>query len=270
MPYQPGDRLEGVTTMVTGVEKILHPDGKIEMIYLASLSSPQDPLNITSVKLAGDNLTGFESLIMLHVKIWGTFQVNGDQPTIQVERYEKAYPNEIYQAWLGRQVVATLEGRQVMLFTDASGKQYVLARSLGDSPFALEDGFRGEQFILEGTLSPDTFAGYPIIIESMAFISPGSTDLNGYQVQGNQVTEIDLRGTQDQPSQEQDSLKEVVIDKVELVYFAYDLSHGGGFDLNTSPMRFVQPVWRFTGKLGDGRLVQILVQAVIDEYLVDQ
>ena len=65
----------------------------------------------------------------------------------------------------------------------------------------------------------------------------------------------------------QDSVKNVVIDQVELVYFAYDFSHGGGFDVNTSPMRYVQPVWRFSGKLDDGRLVQVLVQAVTDDYL---
>lgn len=269
MPYQSGDRLEGVIANLEVVEKINYSGGKTEMAYLVGLPNPKDPLNVTSVKLAGDNLQGLESLIMLHVKIWGTFQVVDEVPTIQVERYEKAYPDEIYRAWLGREKVVTLAGRKALLFTDISGMQYVFERSIENSPVDLEDGYRGEQFVVEGTLSHETFAGYPMILESMSFIAPGRTDLSGYQVQGNKVTEDYEGGSTPQPPLAQDSVKDVVIDQVELVYFAYDFSHGGGIDLNTSPMRFVQPVWRFSGKLDDGRLVDVLVQAVTDEYLSD-
>ena len=178
-------------------------------------------------------------------------------PTIQVERYEKAYPEEIYRAWLGHEKVVTLAGQKVMLFTDSSGKQYVFEHSLENSPVGLEDGYRGAQFVVEGTLSHESFAGYPMILESLSFIAPERTDLNGYQVQGNKVVEDYEGGATPQPTLVQDSVKNVVIDQVELCYFAYDFSHGGGFDLNTSPMRFVQPVWRFSGKLDDGRLVQM-------------
>ena len=139
------------------------------MAYLASLPNPKDPLNVTTVKLVGVNLQGLDSLIKLHIKLWGTFQVVDELPAIQVERYEKAYPDEIYRAWLGREKVVTLDGRQVMLFTDISGKQYVFERSIENSPVGLEDGFRGEQFVVEGTLSHETFAGYPMILESMGF-----------------------------------------------------------------------------------------------------
>ncbi len=239
------------------------------MVYLASLPNPNDPLNVISVNLSGDNLQGLDSLNKLHVKIWGTFQMAGEVPTIQVERYEKAYPDEVYQAWLGHEKVVTLEGRPVMLFTDISGKQYVFERSIENSPVGMEDGFRGEQFVVEGTLSLKTFAGYPMILEFAASIAPGRTDLSGYQLQGNQVFEDHQEGATPPPPLAQDSVKNVVIDQVELVYFAYDFSHGGGFDVNTSPMRYVQPVWRFSGKLNDGRLVQVLVQAVTDQYLVE-
>ncbi|MBE3144691.1 MAG: hypothetical protein IMZ61_12340 [Planctomycetes bacterium] len=257
-----------MTATLDSVEKITYAGGKTEMAYLVGLPSPKDPPNMTSAKLIGDNLPGLESLIKLHVKIWGTFQMVNEVPTIQVERYEKAYPNELYRAWLGHEKVVTLEGRKVLLFTDISGKQYVFGRSIQNSPVDLEDGYRGKQFVVEGTLSHETFAGYPMILESMSHIAPGRTDLSGYQVQGNKVIIRGYKGgSTPQPPLAQDSVKDVVIDQVELVYFAYDFSHGGGIDLNTSPMRYVQPVWRFSGKLDDGRLVQILVQAVTDEYL---
>jgi hypothetical protein len=267
LPYQSGDRLEGVVANLEVVEKITYGDGRTEMVYLVGLPSPTDPTAVISVKLRGDALQGLDSLIRLHVKLWGTFQVGDQIPTIQVERYEKAYPDEIYKAWLGHEKVVTLAGRQVMLFTDINGKQYVFERSIENSPVGLEDGFRGEQFVVEGTLSHETYAGYPMILESSASIAPGRTDLIGYVVQGNRVGEDYENGSTPQPPLAQDSVKNVVIDQAELVYFAYDFSHGGGYDLNTSPMRYVQPVWRFSGKLDDGRLVQVLVQAVTDEYL---
>jgi hypothetical protein len=261
--------LEGVIVSLGQVQKIIYAGGTTEMAYMASLPNPNDPLNITSVKLVGDGaaLQGLESLNKLHVKVWGTFQMLGEQPAIQVERYEKAYADETYGAWLGHEKVVTLEGRQVMLFTDISGKQYVFERSIENSPSVLEDGFNGEQFVVEGTLSQETFAGYPMILEYSASIAPGRTDLSGYQFQGNKVFEDHEEGATPQPPLAQDSVKNVVIDQAELVYFAYDFSHGGGFDVNTSPMRYVQPVWRFSGKLNDGRLVQVLVQAVTDQYL---
>jgi len=270
-PYQPGDRLEGVIVSLDQVEKIVYAGGQTEMAYMASVPNPKDPLNITAVKLLGDgaSLQGLDSLNKLHIKVWGTFQMVDQVPTIQVERYEKAYPDEIYGAWLGHEKVVTLDGRQVMLFTDISGKQYVFERSIENSPVSLEDGFRGEQFVVEGTLSHAAFGNYPMILESMASIAPGRTDLSGYQLQGNKVFEDHEEGATPQPPLEQDSVKNVVIDQVELVYFAYDFSHGGGYDVNTSPMRYVQPVWRFSGKLSDGRLVQVLVQAVMDQYLAE-
>jgi len=180
-----------------------------------------------------------------------------------VNRHEKAYPDEVVQAWLGRQQVVTLGGRRVLLFTDASGKQYVMSSSFGFASEDLEDGFRGEQFIVEGIVSRDAYAGYPVIDESIASIAPGRSDLSGYEIQSNRVGVAKV-GDGPEPWVE---LGDVVIDRVEWSYFAYDVSHGGPLDLASSPMRFVQPVWVFYGRLADGRLVQVLVQAVTDEYL---
>jgi hypothetical protein len=165
---------------------------------------------------------------------------------------------------LGKQKVETLEGRKVLLFTDINHKQYILSHSLRMPSEHLQDDFNGEQFIVEGTLSQDTYAGYPIINDFSGQIAPGRLNLDGYQLKSNQIYEQAI----EEPILEQDTVKDVIIDKVEMVYFAYDFSHGGGgVDLNNNPMRFVQPVWRFSGKLGDGRLVEVLVQAVSDKYL---
>jgi hypothetical protein len=58
------------------------------------------------------------------------------------------------------------------------------------------------------------------------------------------------------------------IDSIQLVYFAYDLTQGGGgLAISESPVRFVQPVWWFSGTLSNGQIIEILVQAVTDAYL---
>ena len=57
MPYQSGDRLEGVVANLEVVEKITYSDGRTEMVYLVGLPDPKNPLNVTSVKLIGDKLS---------------------------------------------------------------------------------------------------------------------------------------------------------------------------------------------------------------------
>jgi hypothetical protein len=58
----------------------------------------------------------------------------------------------------------------------------------------------------------------------------------------------------------------IIIEKAELVYFISDPRFA------TSPSPFIrssylQPMWRFTGHDRNGNLVEILVQALKDEYL---
>ena len=268
LPYQNGQKLEGVTGILHNVNKQVDSNGNSVMHYNLELPMPDNPQDGRSVELTGAGAQGLEALIKLHVKVWGAFQIVNGSATLQVERYEKAYPDEKVQAWLGHEKVDTLNGRKVLLFTDSTGKQYVLSMSLMMPEQFVEDGFRGEQFIVEGLLSQETYAGYPIITEFEESIAPGRTDLSGYQLHSTQVlVESGYPAETPAPPLQQSSVTSVVIDKVELAYFAYDFSHGGGSDLDTSPARFVQPVWRFSGKLNDGRSVEVLVQAVVDAYL---
>ena len=128
----------------------------------------------------------------------------------------------------------------------------------------LSDPFNGAQCIIEGVLSQDTYEGMPMVVEFTGSIAVGATDLSGYTVQSSQIY--------DQPEMPTTFTEQVTnntnIDSVELVYFAYDLTQGGGgFAISESPVRFVQPVWRFSGTMADGQIIEILVQAVTDEYL---
>jgi hypothetical protein len=57
---------------------------------------------------------------------------------------------------------------------------------------------------------------------------------------------------------------------VELVYAAAFLNRCAGLDQSSAadaPWLNVQPVWRFSGHLEDGRTFEIQVQGLPDEYL---
>jgi len=60
------------------------------------------------------------------------------------------------------------------------------------------------------------------------------------------------------------------VDQVELVYAAAFLERCSNLATTNpadAPWLVVQPVWRFTGRLDDGRVFEIQVQALPDEYL---
>ncbi|MDY6873811.1 MAG: hypothetical protein SVR81_07595, partial [Chloroflexota bacterium] len=264
MPYDMGDPVEGLVGTLS-VQRMVRNDGSKYILAYLSAPTPDEPESYRYYQLLGDGLEDLESLNRFHARVWGTYtQDDHGQPAIQLARFEKAYPEEIIQAWLGVQTVVELDGRKVMTFTDTTGQQYVLFYSLITSEEYLVDFFEGAQIILEGALTQDTYAGLPVLRELGSRPAEGITNLDDYDIQAGEVYE--------QPAFEDEIADDMAdginIDTVELVYFAYDLRHGGGgLPLSESPTRFIQPVWRFSGALADGRLVDILVQAVTDDYL---
>jgi hypothetical protein len=265
LPYEVGEQIDDLVGTLT-MRRIVKNDGtKVTLAYLGAYH-PDDPQIYIGYQLLDEDLTPLESLIMLHLRVSGTFTVMEDgSPAIQLQSVEKAYPDEKVEAWLGTQQLIELGGRPVMQFTDSiSGEQYILSRSLTMPVEFLTDGFNGGQFIIEGVLSQDTYEGLPMITEFAGTIAVGVTDLDDYVIYTNQIF--------DEPEMPATFSEQVTnninIDSVELAYFYYDLTQGGGgLPISESPIRFVQPVWQFSGTLSDGRLVKIVVQAVTDEYL---
>lgn len=264
MPYEVGDSVEELVGILN-VYRIVDSDGNTETFASLTAPLPDDPQSYRSYQLLGEDLQALDDLRQLHLRVWGTYtQTEDGLPAIDLQRSEKAYPEETIQAWMGDQVVVELGGRKVMLFTDTAGQQYVLFRSLTTPEEYLEDFFEGARIILEGALTQETYEGLPVIREMGSRPAAGITDLDDYDIRAGEVYE--------QPAYN-DAITDnmaggINIGTAELAYFAYDLSHGGGgLPLSESPARFVQPVWRFSGTLADGRLVDILVQAVTDDYL---
>jgi hypothetical protein len=264
MPYEVGDPVEELVGTLY-VSRIVQSDGNTVTFATLTAPLPDDPQSYRSYQLLGEDLQALDGLHQLHLRVWGTYtQTEEGLPAIDLLRYEKAYPKETIQAWLGDRAVVDLGGRKVMLFTDTAGQQYVLFRSLTTPEEVPEDFFEGSRIILEGALTQETYAGLPVIREMGSRPAAGITDLDDYDIQAGEIYE--------QPAYN-DPITDnkaggINIGTAELAYFAYDLSHGGGgLPLDESPARFVQPVWQFSGTLRDGRLVEVLVQAVTDEYL---
>lgn len=262
MPYEMGDPVEELVGTLS-VRRIVRNDGSKYILDYLTAPLPDDPEAYRYYQLVGEGLEDLETLNNLHLRVWGTYtQVENNQPAIQLDPFEKAYPEETIQAWLGHEDVVELGGRKVLKFTDVNGAQYIIDSSLFVDPQILYEMYNGQRIIIEGVLEQEPYEGLPIIQEIGSRLAVGLTDLNGYEIYAGKVY--------DEPESQTLSNVDssILIDSVELVYFAFDLNHGGGgAPLSESPARFIQPVWRFSGTLADGRLVDILVQAVMDDYL---
>ena len=220
--------------------------------------------------LTGPQTEALAGLRNLPVRVWGKVTGAGkdNSPVIEVERFEEVYPGLRIQAWLGTWKPVTLEGKQVILFTTKDGQQFVLRSSIQQGKSAAL-GVEGDQVIIEGLAEPgNTFGGYPVITEKGGQIANKITDLSGYQIESNAI------GLWDEAAAIGPSAQEIrgnaTVDKVELVYATAFLERCGNLATTNpadAPWLVVQPVWRFTGRLDDGRVFEIQVQALPDEYL---
>lgn len=203
------------------------------------------------------------------------FKVNGEvvriqdnRPVLQVESFEPLYPGLQIQAWIGTQEAITLEDQKALLFNTEDGRTFVLKYSIGSGEES-RIGLPGDRVIIEGLALPgQTFGGYPVLQEMAAGTASEGEDLSTYQITSNQPVVRDgwaggepdlsaLAGT-------------VTIDNIELVYSAISLRHctaDQAGDPEVAPYLAVQPVWRFRGTFEDGRLFEIQVQALPDEFL---
>jgi hypothetical protein len=205
----------------------------------------------------------------LPVKVTGEIiRYQENRPVINVERIEPLYSGLQIQAWIGTQEAVTLEDQPAMLFNTEDGQTFVLKYSIGSGEES-RIGLPGDRVIIEGLAIPgQTFGGYPVLQEMSAETTSEGKDLSSYQITSNQPFVMDgltasapdlstLEGT-------------VTINEIELVYSAISLRHciaAQASNPDLPPYLVVQPVWRFQGVFDDGRLFEVQVQALPDEFL---
>jgi hypothetical protein len=269
-PYQIGQAVEGATGSVH-VRQYLSTQGETRFDYYFS-GDPVGSVSSWAAHLTGDGAQELRGLNSLPVRVWGTVSgLNEDGwPEIEVERFEEVYPGLRIQAWLGTWEPATLEGKEVLLFTTREGEQFVLSSSI-DFGISTAVGLDGDQVVIEGLATPgNTFGGYPVITEFSSSMGKDLTDLSGYEITSNRPELIDEHYLES--TQAEDLQGTGKVEKVELVYTTASLMgcRGMGFtesDLQAAPWTIVQPVWRFTGTFENGRPFEIQIQALAEEYL---
>jgi hypothetical protein len=270
-PFKVGDKVDGVQGILTIYRHILM-DGK-ETIDANLSGEPGDFFpDYWTLRLTGDQVAALEPYAGLPMKAWGT--VNGVTsegfPILLIERFEEAYPGLKIEAWLGKTESATVEGQEVLIFTTTDGKQFVLASSIDPNNPLPEYGLPGDQLVVEGLARPDrSFGGYPLIDPFGISVANGMTSLDSYQIDANQVRVWDERQSSSSADLAQALSGKAVVDKVELVYAAASLQQCFGnteTDPEKAPWLYVQPAWRFTGHLEDGKTFEIQVQAAEGLY----
>ena len=270
-PYQVGDEVEvegmvGATIYANGDER------RVAAWFSVGLGPDYD----LSYRLSSspDLLEELAQYDRLHLRLRARVIPDEDMPlgqALEVISFEKVWPEEKVQGFLGTIGVETLDGREVAIFTDKeSGQRYVLFHSLDPdfTPDFIHDFYDyrpgvHRQLFLTGVVRPDqTFAGLPVIEE--AGTRSGSdvdaaTSADQLPLEVPQVIEesrMRLKGR-------------AIIDRVELAYYAPPGALGERPDTEVRPeFSLVQPVWVFHGHTEDGRATfHAYVQAVADDYL---
>ncbi len=279
IPFEIGQGVE-----VTGVvHAIIYVDGDTRRVE-ASLDVDEPGEELPSYPLVGPQelLEEIAQHDRLHVRVWGRIVSSAegwapDGQAIEVERFERLWPEERLQGFLGHVDLETLEGREVAVFTDhETDQRYVLAPSLEVEDYwapGRDPILDFDQIFMAGVVHPEkTYAGLLILMpvsmqhgqETEAATSPDEFPLEvGPQV----VDEAARMGGQLQGA--------FVVDRVELAYYyepqpGYVARSTDGPPPTQEPAEtIVQPVWVFYGHNADDttRFVAY-VQAVAEEHVV--
>jgi hypothetical protein len=271
-PFQPGDAVDGASGSVH-VHKTIALNGESSYDFYFTGDAVGSSTDAWAAHLSGENSQELEMLNNLPVRIWGSVTGVHDDgwPDIELERFEEVYPGLRFQAWLGTWESVTLEGKDVLLFTTLEGEAFILGMSIDYGTSAVT-GLQGDRMVIEGLAIPgQSFGGYPVITEFGSTVTGDDTiDLSKYEITSNRPSIYDESFSESTQAERLEGKAKV--EKVELVYATASLGNCRGMGLSETdpllaPWLNVQPVWRFSGSLDDGRTFEIQIQALREEYL---
>ena len=257
-PDLTGQRVEGIQGRPwVFIHQYSDGSTRVEVMFNAD-PNPSIPAE-SSIYLEGPGIAGIEAFHNLPVRVWGVIsESKGYLQKVNVEKVEPVYPGVTVQAWLGKFDQANLEGKDVMLFTNSDGVQYVLNSSV-ENPGNDRGLAPGDPVVVEGILTPDkTFGGHPVITDYSVAPAPGMQSLENYHSISIEPVVIPEPG-------KAGSRRIGTVTKIELAYYTDKpryVNHEPG-----TPLPFVQPVWKFSGTYDDGAPFELVVQALNPLYL---
>jgi hypothetical protein len=253
---QAADGLEGQLQIV----KMANPDGSQSRLALLA-ENPLDQLDGWRILLTGPGLAGIEQYDHLWVRVWGRY-VYDQIPRVEVERFEKAYPEQKVQAWLGTLEKATVQNQHVAVLVTPQDDRYVLASSLQWLKSEDEQMLTGRKVLIKGVLRPEELGGFPVIDDlgsQWGSEVDQMTDVQDYQP--TLQPEVVIAA----PREDSALSGKAFVDQVELVYYPVP-DDSMSKDATTQPIS-IQPLWRFAGHAENGNTFEIFIQAVTSSYL---
>jgi hypothetical protein len=241
-------------------------DGSLRAEY--ALVSKHYPLMI----LQGDDLEKLQEYHNRPVNIWGTI-VGYDTrigwiPIVEVEKFEIPFPDLDFQILRGTEKMADMTGHG--LFVSDDGTTYFMLDRFGGPQPGISTFEQYDHVLVEALAIPgETAEGFPairIFNQSQPFEDhPGQTISLPLQADQPVVLEEAVGSSVILPTPEPPSGPTITIEKVELVYFIRDPHQRS--TLETNDPEYIQPVWQFYGHDSNGRELEVLVQALNDEFL---
>ena len=276
--FELGQRVE-----VTGVvHAAVYVDGQSRRLEVQlDVDEPEEELPAYPLVAPQELLEEIAQHHRLHLEVSGQIvpyegpRASPGGQAIQVESYQRLWPEERLQAFLGHVALETLEGREVAVFTDrATGERYVLAPSLEVQGYfapGRDPMLDQEQILLAGVVHPErTYAG-------LSVLAPYQTQWGSRVSTAARVEELSPElgpPVVDEAGRARGVQGALVVDRVELAYY-YEFRSPSVVVSVDEPLAMlgpvetiVQPVWVFHGRSSDGAIrFTAYVQAVVEEYL---
>ncbi len=142
-----------------------------------------------SAELRGEKLTELDTHLHTMIRVWGTYQVENNQPVIMVDRWERVDPAEKVSIWQGSLEARDVNGKNAYILTTQDGQKYILKASMSYPPEAFENPIPAVNgaITVEGVLLAETINGYPVIRDVMMDNSRPVGDL---KIQSTQMMDI--------------------------------------------------------------------------------
>ncbi|MFW6135845.1 MAG: LysM peptidoglycan-binding domain-containing protein [Chloroflexota bacterium] len=277
LPFEIGETVE-----ISGVLHATIYEGEESRRVEAGLvvdDGPQCPLSGPL-----DVLEDVAQLDGLHVRVRGEVTSTGQARTmggyaIAVEAFEKVWPEEHVEGFLGHVEEETLEGETVAVFTDHETEQrYVVASSLeGEGPgrsIGPYPSAGAEQYFVVGVVQPgETFAGMPVLRirrQHRNSQTEAATSADEIPLEIPEVIDESRAFPGPFPGLE----GALLVDRADLVYYyeptaPYPATAPGGTPLTPEPVeQIVQPVWVFYGHDEDDTVrFTAYIQAAADDLI---
>jgi LysM repeat protein len=271
-----GVLMVGTTLVIPGVPGTTHFDGERGTVQVQIYEKPNGTRRTqytflsekdgSYYQLTGDNLEPLEKVVNRPIDIWGTisFDENG-MPSMNMEKFDVPYPDLQFEVLTGTQEMKVIDGMQVVLFSTA-GTTYVQVAGTGGYPDSNYYPDAGEVNVEALRVPGETYKGYPAM-RTFSF-APAKNPVTGDPIEIRRNAETisvlpDPFGDGDHYVQ-----PDIVIDHVELMYYVSNPMYQQGDNPQANAgLRYIQPAWHFQGHYSNGDALDVLIQALKQEYL---